>query len=103
MQRDTRIVAFYKSRTWKRVRDNYRNKIGLCEDCFAKGIYTPGEIVHHIEHVTVANITNPEITLNPNNLKLVCRKCHADEHPDIYGKEKRRYEVVDGKVIIKAD
>lgn len=45
-----------------------------------KGIIKPGEIVHHIEHITPANIHDDSITLNENNLMLVCRDCHAAIH-----------------------
>lgn len=103
LQREPQITTFYNSKAWKRCRANYRQSVGgLCEDCLAKGIYTPGEIVHHIEHVTMENVTNPEVTLNPKNLRLVCMKCHADEHPELYGRKRaRRYIVEDGKVKIK--
>ena len=46
----------------------------------ARGLYTPGEIVHHIVELTPGNIADPSITLNWDNLRLVCRECHANEH-----------------------
>lgn len=90
--------SFYKSKAWETCRAGYIKSVGgLCEDCLAKGIYTPGDTVHHIEHITQQNINNPEITLNWNNLRLVCRQCHADEHKK---KDNRRYEVdSEGNVI----
>ena len=67
-----------------------------------KGIYTPGDIVHHkIEHVTPLTVDNPEVTLSFDNLELLCRQCHADEHGEMYGHDSRRYEVIDGRVVIK--
>ena len=72
---------FYKSKAWKDCRDGYTRSVGgLCEDCLAKGIYTPGKVVHHKNHITPENITDPRITLNWSNLKLVCQDCHAKEH-----------------------
>lgn len=73
--------GFYNTTAWKNCREEYKKMRGyLCEDCLARGIYTPGVIVHHIEELTPLNIYNPEITLNFNNLRLVCRKCHEEEH-----------------------
>lgn len=94
--------AFYKSKAWKNTRAAYfafRN--GLCEHCLSRGRYTPGEIVHHKIHLTPKNIDNPVITLGFNNLELVCRECHAKEHPEIYGErpEPRVAFDADGNVI----
>lgn len=98
---------FYKSQAWKKCRDGYAQSVGyLCEDCLAKGIYTPGIIVHHIEELTPLNIENPEVTLNYQNLKLVCRECHALEHEQMYQarRRKRRYNIdADGRVHIISD
>lgn len=88
--------AFYQSREWEVCRDRYIKSVdGLCEDCLAKGIYRPGKVVHHKEHITPKNITNPEITLSFSNLKLVCQDCHAMEHK----KEKRYYFDKNGNCI----
>ena len=46
----------------------------------AKGIYTPGRIVHHKIRLTPDNINNPTISMGWDNLKLVCMDCHAQEH-----------------------
>ena len=68
---------------------------GLCERCLARGLYVPGEIVHHKVHITPENITDENITLSFKNLELLCRDCHADEHRRV----KRRYSVDEsGKV-----
>lgn len=67
---------------------------GLCEQCLKKGIYTPGEIVHHSNtHVTPDNVDDPEVTLSFNNLELLCRDCHAKVHEEMYGHDARRYVV----------
>lgn len=89
--------AFYKSMAWQNCRASYIKKAhGLCERCLAKGIYRPGEIVHHMTELTPDNIQNPDITLNPDNLMLVCRDCHAQVH-----KPEKRYKVDElGRIII---
>lgn len=72
---------FYKSREWQAVREEYaKRKAYLCEDCLQRGLVTPGEIVHHIRPITRDNIRNREITLNPANLRLLCRSCHERAH-----------------------
>ena len=71
---------------WRKCRDAYmRMGRGLCEPCFKKGIWTRAEIVHHKIHITPENLDDPSVTLNFDNLERVCRKCHAKEHPEIYG------------------
>lgn len=83
---------FYKSKAWQACRDAYaRSRGGLCEECLRQGRYTPGEIVHHKVHITPGNIHQPEVTLNFENLELLCRECHAKQH----GARSRRYHVDD--------
>lgn len=103
MQRHPKIRKFYSSKTWTQTAKLYKKRCGgLCERCQKNGIYTAGEIVHHKIHVTPDNVENPNITTNMDNLELLCRKCHAEEHGELYGHDKRRYEVIDGKVIVKS-
>ena len=100
------IQGFYYTRTWKQCRSGYiKSKGGLCEKCLSKGLIVPGEIVHHKIHLTADNINDPNITLNWDNLELVCRKCHAEEHEEVYiknGGHVRRYRVNEsGEIILK--
>ena len=83
---------FYSSKAWKNTRKAYaKSKMNLCEICLAQGLYKPGEIVHHKIHLTPENVGNPDITLDWNNLQLVCRDCHAAIHD--YDRRKRRYKI----------
>ena len=88
---------FYCSQAWKQCRAAYKQyRRGLCERCLAKGIYTPGVIVHHKIHLTPDNIHDPNISLSFDNLQLLCRDCHAIEH-----KPDQRYKVGElGQIII---
>ena len=92
-------AGFYKSKAWQKCRESYAQSVGwLCEDCLEKGIYKPGEIVHHKTELTPENIDRAEITLSWDNLRLVCRECHAEQH----GKKQRRYSVDEyGRVKIR--
>lgn len=89
--------AFYHSQAWIKTRAAYAKSVGgLCEDCLKEGRITPGKVVHHVVPLTPMNISNPDITLSWDNLKLVCQDCHAKEHASNKG---RRYTVDrDGKV-----
>lgn len=93
---------FYKSKKWQKCREAYITSVGgLCENCLAKGIYKPGEIVHHIKHIDKQNIIDASITLDWSNLKYVCRDCHAKEHSKF---SSRRYTINDdGSVVVNRD
>ena len=81
---------FYSSVEWQRCRDLYKQSVGgLCEDCLEHGVFTLAEIVHHVKPITKQNIHDPSITLNPANLRALCRECHAKAH----GARDRRYNI----------
>ncbi len=47
------------------------------------------EEVHHIIRLTPQNITDPAVTINPDNLESLCHECHMLEHAaDRNGREK---------------
>lgn len=80
--------AFYHSGAWAQCRDGYRRyRGGLCERCLKNGIVKAGEEVHHKVRLTPENIHDPRITLNWDNLELLCKQCHDAEH------SKKRYKV----------
>jgi 5-methylcytosine-specific restriction endonuclease McrA len=69
-------ISFYKSKSWRKARESYyKSKFGLCERCGE-----PGDIVHHKEYITPENINDPNITLDFDNLELLCQDCHNKEH-----------------------
>lgn len=68
--------GFYDSRAWQDCRAAYiLHKHGLCERCDS-----PGIIVHHKEELSPFNIDDPEVTLNWDNLELLCQDCHNKVH-----------------------
>ena len=72
---------FYSSKVWQDCRNEYaKRRHHLCENCLRQGIYKPGVIVHHIIEIDPVTIEKPEISLNHNNLELLCRECHAEAH-----------------------
>lgn len=65
-------TKFYKSRQWQECRAAcFIAQDGVCEVCG-----NPGKIVHHIQELTPDNIDNPMVTLNMDNLQLLCWSCH---------------------------
>ena len=83
-------AAFYKSKAWKDCRAAYLRSVGgLCERCLARGLYVPGEIVHHKRHITPETVGDPSVTLSWDNLECVCRECHAKAH----GARQQRFSV----------
>ena len=78
--------AFYRSQPWIKCRTAYRESRGnLCERCLAKGIINAGTKddpleVHHKIKLTPENINDPAVSLNWDNLELLCKQCHIDEH-----------------------
>ena len=68
--------AFYRSKAWKQCRRSFFiAKHGICERCGG-----PGKIVHHKIYLTPQNINDPNVTLNFDNLELLCQECHNEEH-----------------------
>lgn len=75
--------SFYKSKAWQKCRKAYMKSVGgLCEICAKEGYVVPGEIVHHINHISPENIQDPEVLLSFSNLQLVCRKHHSMLHKE---------------------
>lgn len=68
--------AFYNSGAWKKTQALYMESQNyICENCGGVAC-----VVHHIKYLTPENISDPEITLNWDNLKALCYECHAIEH-----------------------
>ena len=81
--------GFYNSKAWQQCRDAYAASVGgLCEECLKDGIISAGDIVHHKIHITPDNINDPAVSLNWDNLELVCRSCHMKLHGN-----RKRYSV----------
>ena len=69
-------AAFYHSPQWRKLsRAFLLSRNYICQRCGA-----PAEIAHRKQHLTAANVSNPEIGLNPDNLEALCLACHNAEH-----------------------
>lgn len=73
---------FYNSKEWEDVRSYILMRDAyLCRYCGA-----PATEVHHIIHLTPANIYDPSVSLNPCNLVSLCRDCHFAQHRGEHGR-----------------
>ena len=103
MNKSQEIEAFYTSWKWRKCRKAFANSKGnLCERCLKRGIINAGSKeqpleVHHKEPITDENINNPNITLNWDNMELLCKQCHDEERKT---KAKRWKIGPNGKVIL---
>jgi 5-methylcytosine-specific restriction endonuclease McrA len=83
MRKPKELHRFYKSAAWQVAREiKIRDASGKCERCGALG-----EEVHHKTRLTVLNYMDASVSLNQENLELLCRKCHNEEHKR-FSKEK---------------
>lgn len=81
------LDEFYHGAAWKKCRSAFiRSRKGLCERCQAEGAINAGTQVHHRIRLTLENVGDPEISLNWENLELLCAYHHEEEH----GKHKQR-------------
>lgn len=82
----TERQKFYKSEKWQTFRqiiiDERTDADGFvhCTDC-GKAILKRYDIVlHHKKELTEDNVADANIALNPDNVEIVCFKCHNKRH-----------------------
>ena len=76
MKKPKVLHNFYKSPKWQAAREAKIMSVnGLCERCGKVGTE-----VHHKERLTIENLNDSSISLNEDNLELLCRDCHNQEH-----------------------
>ncbi len=64
---------FYNSKAWKDCRKEVlRRDLYTCAYCYGRA-----EEVHHLVPLTLGNINDTDITLNPDNLIALCHDCHT--------------------------
>lgn len=85
---------FYKTPAWRKARQAYiDNRIaldgGLCEVCRN----ALGKVVHHYRvWLNDHNCNDPAISLNPDNFRYECQKCHnCESDPRKPGRTGKRY------------
>lgn len=80
------LESFYSSSVWKKLRQSViQERIardgGLyCDYCHTQIVAPYDAICHHITPLTEANVNDPEVSLNPENLMVVHHNCHNRIH-----------------------
>jgi 5-methylcytosine-specific restriction endonuclease McrA len=76
MKKPKILHNFYKSDAWKLAREIKITQVnGRCERC--GGV---GQEVHHIVRLNVNNVSDVGVSINQDNLELLCKECHNKEH-----------------------
>lgn len=75
-------AKFYNSKAWKDLRGrlivaaNY-----TCQKCGKNLILNPARLIgHHKIQLDPQNIRDVNIALNPQNIEIICKECHDEEH-----------------------
>lgn len=82
----TNLQDFYRSKAWetfiKIIAAERADESGLiwCEHCGQPIIYKYDRIAHHKTHLSLANVNDANIALNPDNIALVHHRCHNEIH-----------------------
>lgn len=82
----TSLTAFYKSKEWEKflkvIKAERMNESGLliCEYCGQPMVKAYDIIGHHKEPLTMSNVNDPSVSLNPVNVQLVHHRCHNKIH-----------------------
>ena len=81
-----KLQAFYKSRKWEnfvkalRLERAQADGTILCEHCGKPILKAYDCIGHHKDELTLTNVDNVEISLNPANIMLIHFRCHNEIH-----------------------
>lgn len=95
----TNLQSFYTSREWQQCKEIIRNQ-RLNEDGFildeitGKPILKQYDMVfHHKIELTLANVNDPTISLNPDNIMIVTHQTHNEIHKRFGFYERKIYLV----------
>jgi len=81
-------AKFYNSKEWRQLRQALIIQRGaICQQCGRNMTFNQSEL---IGHHTPGNINDPLVSLNPENVDLICFDCHNKEHGR-YGYTKERH------------
>lgn len=93
-KKPAKLERFYKSDKWHLARAIVITRAnGKCERCGSVG-----NEVHHIIRLTIDNVDDISVSINPKNLILLCKDCHNKEHHR-FGKRTKYSFDSDGNMI----
>ena len=99
----TNLSDFYKTNEWVNLRkllmlERVNEDGELICTCCGKPILKKYDcIAHHKEELTLENVNDVNISLNPNNIDLIHRKCHDEIHQR-FGYYKPKVILVHGNI-----
>lgn len=83
MARTPELQRFYGSKRWQDLRKVLiTQRLGRCDRCGKDFSDDTSQLVaHHKEHLTNDNLKDPAVAVNPDNIEILCPRCHAYYHP----------------------
>ena len=98
MAHSAELQRFYASKRWRDLRNVLVvERRGVCDRCgkdFSDD--TSKLIAHHKEHLTDETLKDPSIAVDPQNIEIVCQKCHAHYHAERGATKKKQVFIVYG-------
>jgi len=83
------IKAFYMNVVWRTVRaEILREQNNECQMCKSEGLVEEATMVHHIKELKY----HPELAVDKDNLKALCKECHYQIHHTIKYKKQINVE-----------
>jgi hypothetical protein len=84
MAKTPELQRFYASRRWRDLRNMLViERRGICDRCGKDCSADTSELIaHHKEHLTDETLKDPAVAVNPDNIEILCAKCHAHEHAE---------------------
>lgn len=86
MKRITNLADFYRTDEWEALvavlsleRANEAGDI-ICEHCGKPIVLKYDRIGHHKKHLTLGNVNDANVSLNPENIAFVHHRCHNEIH-----------------------
>ena len=75
-------AKFYNSKEWKDLRGQLIVAAKYtCQKCGKNLVLNPSRLVgHHKIKLDPQNILDVNISLNPQNIEIICKECHDEEH-----------------------
>lgn len=86
------LHSFYNSKEWLAFRYDIIDKRGtICQDCNKKIFESRDIQIHHTPiELTEDNFKDVNISLNPDNVRLICSRCHNKAHGRFVGGIKKK-------------
>lgn len=97
------LKSFYKSDEWVKFRQvvinermDFIKKVNYCSKCGKQIVNKYDMIVHHINELTEQNVNDVTVSLNPDNVEIICFDCHNKEHARFGHEAKKKVYIVYG-------